>query len=111
MLRGFQMHDWIHILTGYEPKRTGEQGVLAVRLGQTTFPYRSIWMSVTTTRMAFVDPTMTQPLMDTITDGWLAGREAKNVHRIKLDEMVAEPLAAIRARYGIRTANTERLAA
>ena len=111
VLRGFQVHDWMHVLTGYEPKKTGEQAVLAFCLGQMTFPYFAIWMSVTTTRMAFVDPTMTQPLMDAISDGWRAGREAKNVQWIKLEEMVAEPLAAVRARYGIVTANTERLAA
>lgn len=106
VLRGFQMHDFMHVLTGYPARKTGEQAVLAFCLGQWNFPYFAMWMSVTTTRMAFIDPTMIAPLMDAISDGWQAGRRAHNVQWLKLEEVLDMPLATVRSRYGIRTANT-----
>ena len=107
VLRGFQVHDLMHVLTGYEPKKTGEQAVLAFCLAQLSFPYFAIWMSVTTTRMTFVDPGMIDPLMSAITDGWQAGKRAENVQFKKLEEMFGEPLAALRKRFNIATAETQ----
>ena len=107
ILRGFQVHDFMHVMTGYRPRKTGEQAVLAFCLAQWNFPYFAIWMSVTTTRMAYIDPDMIAPLMDAITDGWRAGRQAKNIQWLKFEEMLDQPLAALQRKYGIETAQTE----
>ena len=107
VLRGFQVHDFMHLVTGYRPMKTGEQAVLAFCLAQIDFPYFGIWMSVTTTRMTFVDPTMIGPLMDAITDGWRAGRAAKNIQYFRFEEHLDQPLAKLRREFGIATRETE----
>ena len=107
VLRGFQVHDFMHLATGYRPEKTGEQAVLAFCLAQIDFPYFAIWMSVTTTRMTYVDPTMIGPLMDAITDGWRAGRAAKNIQFFRFEENLDRSLAALRREWGIETAETE----
>jgi ubiquinone biosynthesis protein COQ4 len=104
ILRGFQVHDFMHVVTGYRAAKTGEQAVLAFCLAQWNFPYFAMWMSVTTTRMALIDPTMIEPLMDAITDGWQAGRRASNIQWLKFEERLDQPLADLREEFAIRTA-------
>lgn len=107
VLRGFQVHDFMHVITGYQPKKTGEQAVLAFCLAQIKFPYFGIWMSVTTTRMTFIDPTMIDPLMDAITDGWRAGKQAENIQFFRFEENLDRPIAELRRRFRIGTAELE----
>ena len=107
VLRGFQVHDFMHVVTGYQPRKTGEQAVLAFCLAQIDFPYFAIWMSVTTTRMTYIDPKMIGPLMDAITDGWRAGRRARNIQFFRFEENLDRPLAELRRHFGIDTAETE----
>lgn len=101
VLRGFQTHDFQHVVTGYDPSGRGEIALQAFCLAQIQFPYFAMWMSVIATRMTFIDPKMIIPMMDAITDGWQFGRRIPNIQTEKWEEMLDRPLAEVRARYRI----------
>ncbi len=100
VLRGFQTHDFQHVVTGYDASGRGEIAPQAFCLAQLQFPYFGMWMSVVTTRMTFVDPRSITPMMDAIVDGWQLGRRTPNIQRVKWETMLDEPLADVRERYG-----------
>jgi len=51
-------------------------------------------MATLTTQMTFLNPSMTNLVMDAISDGWSYGRQAKNLNYVrweeKMDRLVAE---------------------
>tara|TARA_R110002110_G_scaffold205066_1_gene416772 strand:- start:179075 stop:179707 length:633 start_codon:yes stop_codon:yes gene_type:complete len=104
ILRGFQIHDFLHVITGYEPDPEGEIALQAFTLAQKRFPYMAMWMSVLTTRMSFVDPNMITMVMDAITQGWQFGSSVKNIAFLRYEEMLDQPLMALRREYGIDAA-------
>lgn len=101
VLRGFQLHDYLHTLTGYGSSPMGEIGLQAFCLAQTRFPYFSMWVAVTTSRMTFVDPSSIEPLMDAITGGWQYGRSVANIQLEDWEKRLDEPLADLRVEYGL----------
>lgn len=105
ILRGFQIHDVFHILTGYQTDGWGEMALQAFTLAQRKLPYSSIWMATLTTQMTFLNPDMTNAVMDAISDGWRYGREAKNLNYPHWEELMDRPVAELRAEYGLRQAH------
>jgi ubiquinone biosynthesis protein COQ4 len=101
VLRGFQTHDFLHVVTGYDSSGRGEIALQAFCLAQLQFPYFGMWMSVVTTRMTFVDPSMIEPIMDAVTDGWQLGRRTPNIQVIRWEEMLERPLPEVRAELGV----------
>ncbi len=101
VLRGFQLHDFLHVLTGFGPSPAGEIALQAFCLAQTSFPYFSMWIAVTTSRMTFIDPGSIVPLMDAITGGWQYGRQVKNIQFARLEDRIGDPLIAVRADFDI----------
>lgn len=101
IIRGFQLHDLMHVLTGYESSGFGELALQAFCLAQIRFPYFGMWMSVTTTRMTFLHPEAITGTMDAISHGWSYGRAAKNIQFGRWEEQFERPLADIRAEYGL----------
>ncbi len=101
ILRGFQSHDFQHVLTGYDSSGLGEIAVQAFCLAQQRFPYFGMWISVVTTRMTFVDPRMIVPVMDAITEGWQLGRRTPNIQTVKWETMMDQPLDEVRTRHHI----------
>lgn len=101
VLRGFQTHDFQHVVTGYDSSGRGEIALQAFCLAQIQFPYFGMWMSVVTARMTFVDPNTIIPMMDAITDGWQLGRKTRNIQCERWETMLDEPLEEVRDRYGI----------
>ena len=63
-----------------------------------------MWIAVITSHMALIDPYLIKPAMDAITDGWNAGRSARNIQFVKFELMYDVPLAEIRAAYHLRGA-------
>ncbi len=104
VLRGFQTHDFQHLITGYDASGRGEIALQAFCLAQLRFPYFGMWISVVTTRMTFVDPRMITPLMDAITEGWQRGRRTPNLQCVKWETMLDQPLSDLRNRYGLSAA-------
>ncbi len=103
VLRGFQTHDFQHVVTGYDSSGLGEIALQAFCLAQIQFPYFGMWISVVTTKMTFISPNSIVPLMDAITDGWQLGREVDNIQAERWEEMLADPLEDVRARYHMKT--------
>jgi ubiquinone biosynthesis protein COQ4 len=101
IIRGFQIHDLLHVMTGYEATPRGEIALQAFCLAQLRFPYFAMWMSVVTTRMTFLDPDSIVPIMDAITDGWKFGRAARNIQVLKLEQMVERPLLDVQQELGL----------
>lgn len=101
VLRGFQTHDLQHIVTGFDTTGLGEIALQAFGLGQVRFLYQSMWLSTVTTRMAYLDPDMTEMLMDAITDGWQLGRTVPNLTTVKWETMLDRQVSDIRREYRI----------
>ena len=105
IIRGFQIHDLLHVMTGYEATPRGEIALQAFCLAQLRFPYFAMWMSVVTTRMTFLDPDSIVPIMDAITDGWSFGRSARNIQVLKLEQMIERPLLDVQQELGLLRPN------
>jgi ubiquinone biosynthesis protein COQ4 len=101
VLRGFQLHDFQHVLTGYDSSGQGEIALQAFCLGQLRFPYFAMWMSVATTRITFADPAAIVPTMDAISDGWQYGRRTPQLQLTRWEDHLDRPLAEVRAEHGI----------
>lgn len=109
IIRGFQSHDFLHVVTGYEATPGGELALQAYCLSQLRFPYFGMWMSVATTRMTLLNPDTIVPTMDAIADGWQFGRRTRNIQLAKWEERLDEPLADIRKEFGIDPAGLKPL--
>lgn len=101
VLRGFQTHDLLHMVTGFSTTGLGEIALQAYCLAQLHSLYFSIWMSVSTTRATFLDPAAMGPLMDAITDGWALGRATPNLQVVRWEEQLSRNLDDIRREYRI----------
>lgn len=111
VLRGFQLHDLIHVLTGHGPSPRDEIALQAFCLAQLQFPYFAMWISVVTTRMTFIDPTTIVGLMDAISEGWQYGRAIPNVQLHRWEDHLDEPLGDLRRAHGIDPAGRRPLVA
>ena len=101
VLRGFQVHDILHVLTGYDSSGQGEIALQAFSLAQLQFPYFGMWMATVTAQMTFSNPSSIVPLMDAIADGWTFGKTSPHLMAQPWEEMFDQPLADVRNRYGL----------
>jgi ubiquinone biosynthesis protein Coq4 len=101
VLRGFQTHDFQHVVTGFDSSPRGEIALQAFCLGQIRFPYFGMWMSVVTTRMTFLDPDVIRPAMDAITAGWQLARRISNIQFEKWERQLERPLGEVRRQHGL----------
>lgn len=98
-LRGFQLHDILHPLTGYDTSPTGEIALQAFGLAQIRQVYAAVWMTVTAARFTFVDPSSVEPMMDAMSAGWQHGRRARNVMYTRWEELFSLPLDELRREF------------
>lgn len=101
VLRGFQLHDFLHVLTGYDATPLGELALQAFSLAQLQFPYFAMWMAVSTARMTFVQPSSIVPLMDALAAGWQHGRRTPQISLHPWEDELERPLDELRAEWGI----------
>lgn len=101
IVRGFQIHDFLHVLTGFSSKPLGELAQAAFHFAQLRFPYHAMRMAVTTGHLAFVNPAAITGAMDAIVDGWVLGRSAANAHFTHWEDELDTPLEDLRAGLGI----------
>ncbi len=101
IVRGFQIHDFLHVLTGFSSKPLGELAQAAFHFAQLQFPYHAMRVAVTTGHMAFVDPGITAKAMDAMVDGWVVGRSAENCHFTRWEDELDTPLPELRERMSI----------
>ncbi|MDP1632378.1 MAG: Coq4 family protein [Caulobacter sp.] len=108
MVRGFQIHDFLHVLTGYEATIYGELALAAFYLGQIRNPYHAMRVAVTTSHMAFLRPTLIVEAMDAFVDGWSYGRSSRNLNFERWEDELDTPLEVLRERMNL---NSRKLAA
>lgn len=101
VIRGFQIHDILHVITGYTASPLDELSLQAFCLAQLQFPYFGMWMATATSRMTFLQPDSIVPVMDAITQGWRYGRRTKNLQFEKWESMLEEKVEVVRLRYGV----------
>ncbi len=101
IVRGFQLHDMMHTLTGFSSKPLGELAQAGFHYGQLQFPYHAMRFAVTTAHLAFVNPAAITPAMDALSTGWMMGRAAGNIHFARLEDELETPLDDLRERFGI----------
>ena len=101
IVRGFQIHDFLHVLTGFSHKPTGELAQAGFHFAQLRFPYHAFRMAVTAAHVAFVEPSFIARAMDCITAGWMMGRTAENLHFTRWEDELATPISVIREKGGI----------
>jgi ubiquinone biosynthesis protein COQ4 len=101
VVRGFQIHDIFHILTGYLTDGRGEMALQAFTLAQRRLPYSSIWMATLTSQMTFKHPAMTEAVMDCISEGWQRGRSARNLNYTRWEERFDERVDDLRVEYAL----------
>lgn len=101
VLRGFQTHDLLHMVTGFSTTGLGEIALQAFCLAQLPSLYFATWMSVSTTRAALLDPSALRPVMDAISEGWRLGRTLPNLQVVRWEEHLARSLADIRREYRV----------
>lgn len=99
VLRGYQTHDLHHVLTGYPATPLGELALQSFGLAQMNFPYAGMWIAVVTAHMTFLDPDLTRPAMDAITDGWGYGSRARSLQFVAFETMLDRPLGEVRREY------------
>jgi ubiquinone biosynthesis protein COQ4 len=110
-LRGFQLHDLMHVISGYDATPLGEIALQAFCLAQQRSLYFSTWIATVTARMAFIDPDSQIPLMDAISDGWASGRRAKNIMMREWERDFGRSLADIRREFAITPPSWSKMAA
>ena len=101
VLRGFQIHDFLHVLTGYAPSPQGEIALQAFCLAQLQFPYFAMWMSTVTAQMTYLNPQTIVPLMDAISAGWSHGRATPQLQLHRWEQDLKRPLEDVRAQWEI----------
>ena len=98
IVRGFQIHDFLHVLTGFDSTPAGELAQAAFHFAQLRFPYHAMRMAVTTAHVAFLNPSFIEPAMDAIVAGWHLGRSSDNLHFVRWEDELDTPIAELRAR-------------
>lgn len=101
-LRGTQMHDFLHVLTGYGATVPGELALASYYLSQIRSPYHAIRLAVVMSHTAFVNPKGNVLSMDCFVDGWQYGRNSTNINFEKWEERMGEQLDSIQAEMNLR---------
>lgn len=101
VLRGFQIHDIFHLVTGYKTTGWGEMALQAFTLAQRPLPYASLWMATLTAQMTFIRPDMTVAVMDALSQGWQHGRTAKNLNYERWEDRFGDDVGELRIEFGL----------
>ena len=104
IVRGFQTHDFNHVMTGFSSKPLGELAQCAFHSAQTHSPYNAFRIAATTAHTSFVSPAGAAPTMDAFTTGWTLGRACENLSFWRWEDELHTPLSELRARARIDTA-------
>ena len=107
VVRGVQMHNLFHVLSGYRTNGWGEMALQAFTLAPRPMPYSSIWMATLTSQMTFVNPDMVVPVMAALSQGWHAGRSARNLNYTRREDRFGEMVIDLRREYDIAEAGLQ----
>jgi ubiquinone biosynthesis protein COQ4 len=97
--RSREMHDLLHIVTGYGRDPLGEACLTAFSFAQTGLKGFAVIATVASQRISRARPG--QAVRRAIFEGYRRGRRAEWLVAADWENLLAEPVEAIRARYGI----------
>ena len=97
--RSREMHDLLHIVTGYGRDPLGESCLVAFSFAQTGLKGFAVIALVSAHRIARACPR--QPVRRMVLEGYRHGKRAGWLVGADWESLLAEPVEAIRARYGI----------
>ncbi len=103
IVRGFQTHDFNHVITGFSPAPLGELAQSAFHAAQSHSPYNAFRIAVTNAYTAFVNPAAAADTMNAFMTGWGLGQQSENLSCLRWEDELDTPLAELRARAGIDT--------
>ncbi len=99
--RILQLHDIWHLVAGYGFTGAGEVAISGFQLAQFGQNYSTRFLAVVTTMAAVQNPQFADMLLNVICDGWRHGRETRELIAVPWHLRIVEPIARIRADYGI----------
>jgi ubiquinone biosynthesis protein COQ4 len=97
--RSREMHDLLHIVTGYGRDPLGEACVVAFTFAQTKLKGFAVIATVASQRIARAVPG--QPVRRAVFEGFRRGRRAGWLIGADWESLLSEPVEAIRARFGV----------
>jgi ubiquinone biosynthesis protein COQ4 len=97
--RNREMHDLLHIVTGYGRDPLGEACLTAFSFAQTGLKGFAVIAVVAAHRI--LDALPRQPVRRAVFEGYRRGRRAKWLVAADWESLLAEPVEAIRGQYGI----------
>lgn len=110
-VRMYQVHDFVHVLTGYQADYVGEIGIVGFTMAQLDrhfgHPGRILAFSTMLTTGMFLHGAVfaaeTLPtFLTTFAEGWQRGQAAKSLFEVRWEELLSQPLDALRSSYDIR---------
>jgi ubiquinone biosynthesis protein COQ4 len=97
--RSREMHDLLHVVSGYGRDPLGEACLTAFSFAQTRLKGFAVIATVAARRISRAHPGQT--VVPTIFEGYRHGRRAQWLYAADWETLLAEPVEAIRQRYGI----------
>jgi ubiquinone biosynthesis protein COQ4 len=98
--RSREMHDLVHIVTGYGRDPLGEACLTAFSFAQTGLKGFAVIATVASRRISQAHPG--HAVVRAVFEGYRRGRRAQWLWAADWENLLAEPVEAIRERYGIR---------
>lgn len=99
--RILQLHDIWHLVGGYGFTGAGEVAISGFQLAQFGQNYSTRFLATVMTKAAIQAPEFAPMLLQVMLDGWRHGRAATPLLDAPWHELIADPISAIRTRYGL----------
>ncbi len=97
-LRVRQIHDYFHVLTGFDTTPLGEAGVIAFTYAQNRGGFGLVILAMLLLHFSFFKPHMGPQAIENILRGWKMGTESMYLNGVKLEEHLSENLDELRDR-------------
>lgn len=94
--RSLEIHDLLHVVSEHGVDAYGEWGVASFTSSQRYNLTGLTWWPLLLTRLAFVVPDQTLPLLDMLTDNYRRGSQAENMLSANWEEMFDWPLSKVK---------------
>ena len=99
-----ETHDILHVVTGFNTDVPGELGLQAFYLAQLPVRLPVILIGGGMFRLMFYEFSLHERIMDSITQGWTLGRQARPFFGLPWNDLWDKPLSEVRARLNIAQA-------
>ena len=98
--RNREMHDLLHIVTGYGRDPLGEASLVAFSFAQTSLKGFLVIAITASLRLSQAVPD--QPMKRAVFEGWRRGRHAKWLIAADWEALLSQPVEAIREQFAVR---------